>query len=77
MRTVVARYVRERDPALRATIDDYIAGVREMQHKETPSGSFHTGGLGEVKFEVDNEPFTGEWGRPQVRCRRCDSVSLR
>lgn len=74
MRTVVARYIRERDPALRATIDDYIAGVREMQHKETPSGGFHTGGLGEVKFEVNNEPFIGEWGRPQV-CRKLHCTS--
>lgn len=65
MRSVVARYIRTGDPSLRASIDDYIVGVREMQHMHTPSGDFHTGGLGEVKFEVDNSPFVGEWGRPQ------------
>lgn len=32
-----------------------------MQRKETPLGGFRTGGLGEVKFHVDHEPFTGEW----------------
>lgn len=36
-----------------------------MQHLETPSGGYRTGGLGEVKYHVDYTPFTGEWGRPQ------------
>lgn len=28
-----------------------------MQHKETLVGGYDTGGLGEVKFHVDYEPF--------------------
>lgn len=38
---------------------DYINETRKMQHMDTPSGSFKTGGLGEVKFHVDGTPFTG------------------
>ncbi|KDN39174.1 glycoside hydrolase family 15 protein [Tilletiaria anomala UBC 951] len=36
-----------------------------LQTVESPSGTFETGGLGEPKFLVDGEPFTGSWGRPQ------------
>lgn len=37
-----------------------------MQHKQTVLGGFEDGGLGEVKYHVDHEPFTGDWGRPQA-----------
>lgn len=32
-----------------------------MQHKDTLIGGFATGGLGEVKFMDNNDPFMGEW----------------
>ena len=40
-------------------IFDFIKETKKMQHMETPSGSYRTGGLGEVKFHVDGTPFTG------------------
>ncbi|KAL8293144.1 hypothetical protein RQP46_000838 [Phenoliferia psychrophenolica] len=36
-----------------------------MQHQPTLLGGFHDGGLGDVKYEVDNGPFLKEWSRPQ------------
>lgn len=44
---------------------DFITETKKKQRMETPSGGFKTGGLGEVKFNVDGTPFTGSWGRPQ------------
>ncbi|KAM0754204.1 hypothetical protein T439DRAFT_323080 [Meredithblackwellia eburnea MCA 4105] len=64
MKTVLDSYLKGRKE-FRKLIDEYIDATRIMQHKETPLGGFATGGLGEVKFHVNNEPFTGEWSRPQ------------
>lgn len=64
MRTVIQAYFGGRKE-LRPLIDGYVRGTQIMQRKETPLGGFRTGGLGEVKFHVDHEPFTGEWSRPQ------------
>ncbi|KAK4698312.1 glucoamylase, partial [Phenoliferia sp. Uapishka_3] len=64
MRTVVDAFIKG-EKSYRHLIDEYISATQIMQHKETPIGGFSTGGLGEVKFHVDNEPFTGEWSRPQ------------
>lgn len=49
----------------RPTIDSYISGTRSIQQQETLIGGFSSGGLGEVKYEVNNSAFMGEWGRPQ------------
>ena len=64
MRTVVSKYIAG-DASLDQTVRDYVEASQDMQHRETPSGGYRTGGLGEVKYEVDREPFVGEWGRPQ------------
>jgi glucoamylase len=60
----VQRY-KEGDESLLSIMLDFVEATQEMQHKDTPSGTFRDGGLGEVKFEVNREPFTGSWGRPQ------------
>lgn len=41
-------------------LEDFVEATIDMQHRETPSGGYRTGGLGEVKYEVDRQPFTGE-----------------
>ena len=64
MRSVVSRYIAG-DASLEETVHDYVEASQDMQHRETPSGGYRTGGLGEVKYEVDRTPFVGEWGRPQ------------
>ncbi|GAA98042.1 glycoside hydrolase family 15 protein [Mixia osmundae IAM 14324] len=46
---------------IRRVADEQI----KMQHEQTPSGGFATGGLGEVKFHVNGSAFAGPWGRPQ------------
>ncbi|BGP18495.1 hypothetical protein JCM10213_001189 [Rhodosporidiobolus nylandii] len=65
-RNVVHRYIREGRPEDRKTLEEYIEASRIMQHKETVIGGFSNGGLGEVKYHVNHEPFTGDWGRPQA-----------
>jgi glucoamylase len=76
----VARKYKEGDESLLSIMLDFVEATSEMQHKQTPCGSFETGGLGEgkllyrkvfkvlmvwtVKFEVNREPFVGPWGRP-------------
>ncbi|GAA5889397.1 hypothetical protein JCM6882_000731 [Rhodosporidiobolus microsporus] len=65
-RNVVNRYIRERRPDDLKTLEEYIEASRIMQHKKTVVGGFTDGGLGEVKYHVNHEPFTGDWGRPQA-----------
>lgn len=75
MRNVVKRYTSSPNSNDEKLIREYIEASLEMQHKVTVMGGFETGGLGEVKYYVDekhadpkkrgNEPFMGEWGRPQ------------
>lgn len=66
MRPVVDAYINGTDEHhFKRLIHQYIDATREMQHKTTLVGDYHSGGLGEVKYEVDCEPFKGAWGRPQ------------
>ncbi|BGP34199.1 hypothetical protein JCM10296v2_006014 [Rhodotorula toruloides] len=65
-RTIVHRFIRERRAEDWTRLTEYIEASRIMQHKQTVLGGFEDGGLGEVKYHVDHEPFTGPWGRPQA-----------
>ncbi|GAA5832771.1 hypothetical protein JCM11251_005756 [Rhodosporidiobolus azoricus] len=65
-RNVVNRYIKERRPEDLKTLEEYIEASRIMQHKNTVLGGFTDGGLGEVKYHVNHDPFTGDWGRPQA-----------
>ncbi|GMM34854.1 glucan 1,4-alpha-glucosidase [Saccharomycopsis crataegensis] len=47
------------------TIENYISNSYLVQRATNPSGGFNSGGLGEPKFNIDNTPFTADWGRPQ------------
>ncbi|KDQ16679.1 carbohydrate-binding module family 20 protein [Botryobasidium botryosum FD-172 SS1] len=47
------------------TIDNWRASTGRIQQLDNPSGGPTTGGLGEPKFNIDETPFTGAWGRPQ------------
>jgi len=64
LRALVLRY-EEGDKDMFPLLHDFVEATKDMQHRDTPSGGYRTGGLGEVKFEVDRTPFTGNWGRPQ------------
>ena len=51
---------------LQTTMQNFIIGQSRLQGVSNPSGSFSNGaGLGEPKFMVDLQQFTGAWGRPQ------------
>ncbi|MBK5653190.1 MAG: glycoside hydrolase family 15 protein, partial [Rhizobium sp.] len=51
---------------LSTILDAYTSLQSDIQHTSNPSGTFDDlSGLGEPKFGVDGEPFTGSWGRPQ------------
>jgi len=65
-RALVERFTRESRAEDLRTLEEYVEASRVMQHKQTVLGGFDDGGLGEVKYEVDCEPFTGDWGRPQA-----------
>lgn len=47
-------------------IQNYISAQAVLQNVSTPSGTLADGtGLGEPKFEVDMNPISANWGRPQ------------
>ncbi|EAW09113.1 putative glucan 1,4-alpha-glucosidase [Aspergillus clavatus NRRL 1] len=51
---------------LKGHIQDYISSQAILQNVTNPSGGLSDGaGLGEPKFEVNLNPYTGAWGRPQ------------
>ncbi|KAJ5560424.1 Glucoamylase [Penicillium frequentans] len=51
---------------LETDIRNYVSSQAVLQNVSNPSGTLEDGtGLGEPKFEVDLNPFTGSWGRPQ------------
>jgi glucoamylase len=51
---------------LSTILDAYSSLQSKLQHTSNPSGPFSDlSSLGEPKFRVDGEPFTGSWGRPQ------------
>ncbi|KAK4047879.1 hypothetical protein OIO90_006040 [Microbotryomycetes sp. JL221] len=63
MRNLVDQFVKTGH--FRREIDEYIQETQKLQRVETTIGGFRTGGLGDVKYNVDGTAFTGEWGRPQ------------
>ncbi|SCV71672.1 BQ2448_3260 [Microbotryum intermedium] len=65
MRNLVQAYTKKGITKHRKAIDEYIQATRIIQSKQTTIGGFYDGGLGDVKYHVDHEPFVGEWGRPQ------------
>ncbi|KAJ5729558.1 Glucoamylase [Penicillium malachiteum] len=51
---------------LETDIRNYVSAQAVLQNVSNPSGTLEDGtGLGEPKFEVNLNPFTGSWGRPQ------------
>ncbi|BGP42037.1 hypothetical protein JCM10449v2_006039 [Rhodotorula kratochvilovae] len=65
-RALIQRFIREGRAEDLTALEEYVEASREMQHKQTVLGGFEDGGLGEVKYHVNHEPFTGDWGRPQA-----------
>jgi glucoamylase len=51
--------------SLEPLIQQYISAQANLQTVNNPSGGLCSGGLAEPKFEVNLQPFTGAWGRPQ------------
>ncbi|KAI9753924.1 MAG: hypothetical protein M4579_004945 [Chaenotheca gracillima] len=53
-------------PHLDVVMSSYIDLQERLQHTPNPSGTFDDlTSLGEPKFLVSGNPFTGSWGRPQ------------
>ncbi|KAJ5389659.1 Glucoamylase [Penicillium cataractarum] len=51
---------------LETGIRNYVSSQAVLQNVSNPSGTLQDGsGLGEPKFEIDLNPFSGSWGRPQ------------
>lgn len=59
MSEVVSLYDETGSSRYENLIQDFIALTREQQGANAKTG------LGEPKFEVDNRPYMGPWGRPQ------------
>ncbi|KAL6871123.1 glycoside hydrolase family 15 Glucoamylase [Trichoderma novae-zelandiae] len=65
-KNLVDRFTQTYDAGLQRRIEQYIAAQVTLQGLSNPSGSLADGsGLGEPKFELNLEAFTGNWGRPQ------------
>ncbi|KAI9679348.1 MAG: Glucoamylase, intracellular sporulation-specific [Caeruleum heppii] len=73
---IMSTLLRDYSSGFRSTSDDlskppvlladYASLQRQLQHNTNPSGSFtDLASLGEPKFLVSGDPFTGSWGRPQ------------
>jgi len=60
---MLVSFARGEDASLRTTIDNYFNSQKILQQVSNPSGTVSTGGLGEPKFLIDLNPFTGGWGR--------------
>ena len=63
-KALVERFI-DGDTSLQQKIDDYVSSQAKIQTLTNPSGGPDAGGLGEPRFNVDQTPFTGAWGRPQ------------
>ncbi|EAA27730.2 carbohydrate-binding module family 20 protein [Neurospora crassa] len=63
---IVDEFTNDYNTTLQNTIQAYAAAQAKLQGVSNPSGSLSNGaGLGEPKFMVDLQQFTGAWGRPQ------------
>ena len=66
LKGIVDSFVDKYDANLQTQIHNYVISQAKLQGVSNPSGSFSNGaGLGEPKFMVNLQQFTGEWGRPQ------------
>ncbi|KAK3387233.1 glucan 1, 4-alpha-glucosidase [Podospora didyma] len=66
LKGIVDSFVNTYDANLQTQIHNYVISQAKLQSVSNPSGSFSNGaGLGEPKFLVNLQQFTGEWGRPQ------------
>ncbi|KAK4050795.1 hypothetical protein OIV83_003216 [Microbotryomycetes sp. JL201] len=63
MHTLVDQF--KKSGHFRSEIDDYVNESQKLQHLDTVIGNYHTGGLGDVKYNVDGTAFTDAWCRPQ------------
>ena len=62
-KNIVDRLTHSYDESLQRHIQEYIGAQAVIQGISNPSGSLADGsGLGEPKFEVDLNAFTGSWG---------------
>ncbi|UKZ80496.1 glycoside hydrolase 15 protein [Trichoderma virens FT-333] len=65
-KNIVDRFTQKYDAGLQRRIEQYISAQVTLQGISNPSGSLSDGsGLGEPKFELTLNQFTGNWGRPQ------------
>ena len=53
------------DTKLEPFIRAYVENESKLQHLDTLSGNFTTGGLAEPKYYMNSTPFNDPWGRPQ------------
>lgn len=65
MKCIIDEFIANGDAGYQAMIQDYISAQAVIQTISNPSGGLSTGGLGEPKFLVNEQAFTGAWGRPQ------------
>ncbi|KAG6845598.1 hypothetical protein H0H87_006651 [Tephrocybe sp. NHM501043] len=73
---LIDQYTLGEDHTLRGHIDDFVWSQTVLQQVSNPSGILTTGGLGEPKFKISLEAFTGGWGRPQKDGPALRSIAL-
>jgi hypothetical protein len=61
----VDRYVSGRDTTLLDSINTWISSMATIQQVPNPSGTVSTGGLGEPKFLISEQAFTGSLSEPE------------
>lgn len=64
MKTIINQYASG-DSSLEPFIKAFIENESKLQHLDTLSGNFTTGGLGEPKYYMNSTAFNAPWGRPQ------------
>ena len=62
---LIDEFTLGRDSSLLPTIKRFVDSQGRLQKVPNPSGLMEGGGLGEPKFEISEEAFQQEWGRPQ------------
>ncbi|KAH7116432.1 glucoamylase [Dactylonectria macrodidyma] len=65
-KAIIDIFLESYDADLQGNIEDYIIGQAKLQTVSNPSGGIQDGaGLGEPKYLINGDQFTGDWGRPQ------------
>lgn len=62
---IIDRYVSGRDTTLSNSINTWISSMAIIQQVSNPSGTVSTGGLGEPKFLISEQAFTGSLTEPE------------